>query len=203
MPLLLSKAINDHSAYLVWNIQETNEELQKIFSEDVAPNKLLSKQAEWIVGRILIKQLCKQFDIPFEGVETETTGKPNLKNHKAEISISHSFPMAAAMINTSQPCGIDLERPRHKMIQVRDKFINGSEKKYADDLSKLCAIWCAKEVLYKIHNRRRLSLKDDTSIRFISDEMVIGTINKSNSKGPQSFNIALEEVKGYMLAYNV
>lgn len=203
MPLLLSKQINDHAAYMVWNIQETNEDLQKILDLESPDSKLQSKQAEWIVGRILVKQLCAQFNIDFEGVETAETGKPILKNNKAEISISHSFPMAAAMINLTNPCGIDLERPRHKMIQVREKFMNGSEKKYADDLEKLCAIWCAKEVLFKIYSRKRLSLKDDTSVKFISEEKMIGTIKKTNNGSPKSYEIVLEKVKGYMLAYNV
>lgn len=203
MPLLLSKPINKHSAYVVWNIQETNEELLKLVGEETPKGHHPSKQAEWMVGRILIKQLCAKFDINYEGVETADTGKPLLKNQEAEISISHSFPMAAAMIHLKAPCGIDLERPRHKMIQVRDKFINGTEKSYADDIQKLCAIWCAKEVLFKIYSRKKLSLKDDTFVKFNSDTSLIGTINKSNNRSPVNYNIALEEVKGYYLAYNV
>lgn len=203
MPLLFSKSINTFSAYAVWNIQETNDELKKIFSEEISANHYHpSKLAEWMVGRILIKSLCAQFDIPFEGVISLKTGKPVLKNGLAEISISHSFPMAAAMIHLKEPCGIDLELPRHKLMQVKEKFTNGSEKSYTDDLHQLCVIWCAKEVLYKIHNRKTLSLKDDTSVKILSEERVTGSINKVRSGKTQKFNIAIEEVKDFVLAYN-
>jgi 4'-phosphopantetheinyl transferase len=203
MPLLLSKPINAISAYAVWNIQETNNVLLEMIGEAVPDKYHPSKLAEWIVGRILIQQLCSQFNIKYEGIDIEETGKPLLKGRAAEISISHSFPMAAAMIHLKAPCGIDLERPRHKMLQIREKFINGSEKEYADDIRKLCAIWCAKEVLFKIYSRKKLSLRDDTFVKFNSDFAMTGTINKLNNGSPKSYEIALEEVKGYLLAYNI
>jgi 4'-phosphopantetheinyl transferase len=203
MPLLLSKTINEHSAYAIWNIQETNDELIKIFNDEIPQEKLhQSKLAEWIVGRVLVRSLCAQFGIPFEGVTSLETGKPILKNGGAEISISHSFPMAAAMINLNSPCGIDLELPRHKLIQVRDKFVNGAEKIYLEDVHQLCVLWCAKEVLYKIHNRKALSLKDDTIIKILSSETATGTILKTANGKPMDYPIAIEEVKGFVLAYN-
>ena len=203
MPLLLSKSINAVSAYAVWNIQETNDELKKIFDDTIAvSNYHPSKLAEWMVGRILVKSLCSQFDIPFQGVSSLPTGKPVLNNGAAEISISHSYPMAAAMIHLNAPCGIDLELPRHKLLQVKDKFINGSEKAYTENLKQLCTVWCAKEVLYKIHNRKALSLKDDTSVRMLSAHGVIGAINKAHDGTSENYNIAIEDVKGYLLAYN-
>ncbi len=202
MPLLLSKSINAYSAYAVWNIQETNDVLMSMSADEAPENYHPSKLAEWIVGRILIQRLCSQFNIKYEGIEVEETGKPILKNRQAEISISHSFPMAAAMIHLKHPCGIDLERPRHKLLQIREKFINGSEKAYADDLDKLCAIWCAKEVLFKIYSRKKLSLRDDTSVKFSSDFALVGTINKLTKGYPKSYNIAVEEIKDYLLAYN-
>ena len=203
MPLLLSKRINEFSAYAVWNIQETNDELLKIYNDEISvvnyhPNKL----AEWMVGRILIRSLCAQFDIPYEGVQSLETGKPVLKNGQAEISISHSFPMAAAMIHLKNPCGIDLELPRQKLFQVKDKFTNGSEKAYTDNIQNLCKVWCAKEVLYKIHHRKKLSLKDDTFVKILSDDKMMGTINKAHNGSPVSYEIAIEAVKGYVLAYN-
>jgi 4'-phosphopantetheinyl transferase len=202
MPLLLSKSISDHSAYAVWNIQETNDALSRMLTEVPPAGTRISKAAEWMVGRILVQQLCAQFGIPYEGMDNLETGKPILKNGLAEISISHSFPMAAAMINLKSPCGIDLERPRHKMIQVRDKFVNGSEVRYAEDLQKLCAIWCAKEVLYKIYSRKKLSLKDDTFIKFDSDCDLTGTIHKPTNGSAKDYPIKIEEVKDFILAYS-
>jgi len=201
MPLLLSKPISDHSAYAVWNIQETNEQLLDLIDEPTPADLNPTRLAEWIVGRILIKSLCVQFDLKYQGIEPDESGKPFLIGSDAQISISHSFPMAAAMIHLNHSCGIDLERARQKLIAIQDKFINESEAEHHDNLNKLCAIWCGKEVLYKIYGRRKLSMKDETSIQFESDTVMTGLIHKEGAEG--QYRIHYEAVKDYYLAYSL
>ncbi|MEQ8474548.1 MAG: 4'-phosphopantetheinyl transferase superfamily protein [Marinoscillum sp.] len=201
MPLLLSKPISPYSAYAVWNIQETNQVLLNMIDEPIPEGLNPTRQAEWIVGRILIKNLCGFFELKYRGIEVLHTGKPSLLGNEAEISISHSFPMAAAMIHLKDFCGIDLERTRDKLIKIEDKFINESESQYRGDLAKLCAIWCGKEVLYKIYGRRKLSMKDDTSIVFESDSVMTGLIHKDNLD--QRYSIHFEPVKDFYLAYSL
>lgn len=201
MPLLLSKRISAYSAYAVWNIQETNQVLFGLTNEEIPEGLNPTRTAEWIVGRILVQNLCALFGIKYRGIEPKDTGKPTLTGSMAEISISHSFPMAAAMIHLNSPCGIDLERARHKLILTQDKYINQAEIQYRDNLSKLCAIWCGKEVLYKIHGRRQLSMKDETTIEFETDHVMNGKIHKDNLE--QHFRIHYEAVKDFFLAYNI
>lgn len=159
------------------------------------------RQAEWIVGRILIKSLCEIMGLEYKGVGIRDTGKPYLLGHNFEISISHSFPMAVAMIDMEKPCGIDLERPRDKMIRVQDKFLHKSEQKYKDDLQKLATIWCAKEVVYKIHGRKYLSLKDEIKVTIKDDHTIIGEILRPEEK--EKFKIHYEWVWDYVLGYSV
>lgn len=201
MPLLLSKPINPYSAYAVWNIQETNQTLLGLLTEPHPEGLHLTRLSEWIIGRILVRSLCALFDLRYEGIESHETGKPFLKGLKAEISISHSFPMAAAMIHLNKPCGIDLERKRQKLVIIRHKFINEREHAYRNDLDKLCAIWCGKEVLYKIYGRKKLSLKDETTIKFESDSVLIGLIHKGQTE--KQYRIHYEQVKDYFLAYSL
>lgn len=174
-------------------MDRVNEEIPKGYSD--------VRQAEWMIGRILIQSLCSLFDIKYRGVLVDETGKPFLKGSSAHISISHSFPMAAAMINLHSPCGIDLERKREKLITIQDKFVNQDEVFALNDLDKLCAIWCGKEVLYKIYGRRQLSMKDDTTISFDSDQLMIGVIHKE--QGDIRYMIKFEPVKDFYLAYNI
>lgn len=200
MPLLLSKQIHNNAAYAVWHIQESFSDLPYL-SPDSFPTKLHPiKQAEWIVGRILIKQLCETFDLDYHGVEKYDTGKPFLKGHKVEISISHSFPMVAAMLHLKRSCGIDIEQPREKIQAVQNKFLNSTEKKYQDNLKKICAVWCAKEVVYKIYGRRHLSLKDDIEIQILNDKVMHGKIIRPSDQ--EKFEIRYEWVKDYLLAYS-
>lgn len=199
MPLLLSKKIDEHSAYAVWNIQETFLELPYLSPEPFPAELNPVRQAEWIVGRILVKSLCDSFDIEYKGISKQENGKPYLENSYAHISISHSFPIAAAMIHLKKPCGIDMERPREKLKLVRKKFLHESEMQYKDDLNKLCTIWGAKEVIYKIFGRRFLSLKDEISVEFVSDNLLKGEILKDGHE--DTHEIQYEWVKEYLLAF--
>lgn len=201
MPLLLSKPISPYSAYAVWNIQETNQVLLGLIKEDVPEGLNPTRLAEWIVGRILIQNLCAQFALKYRGLTPNESGKPFLIGSTAEISISHSFPMAAAMIHLHNPCGIDLERARNKLINIQDKFINEREIEYRDNLQKLCAIWCGKEVLYKIYGRRKLSMRDETFIEFETDSVMNGIIQKDQIE--LHYRIHYEAVRDYFLAYSL
>jgi 4'-phosphopantetheinyl transferase len=200
MPLLLTKAINPHSAYAVWRISETTPHLKTLVKEDV-PDMIASKQAEWIVTRILISYLCSVFELPYEGTVSTPEGKPILVNTHAQISITHSYPYAAAMLSRQMPCGIDLEIPRQKMVHVKDKFLHASEIDVAgSDIEKLCKIWAAKEVMYKIHGRKALSLRDDLKVVFNGDLDMTGYYLNGVSQHP--VRIKLEKVANYILAYN-
>ncbi len=201
MPLLLSKPINQDSAYAVWNIQETYETIQRLIDEPIPDNLNPKRLAEWIIGRVLIRNLCATLEVPYKGIEISETGKPFLAESKIHISITHSFPMAAAMIHRTKSCGIDLERPRHKLFSIKDKFINGKEKKYVDDLYNLCAVWCGKEVLYKIYGRKMLSLKDNTTIEIKTPKLLTGYIHKEDFKA--TYQIHYEPIKDYYLAYSL
>ena len=199
MPLLLDKQIDDVSAYAVWNIQETFLELPYLSPEAFPAQLNPVRQAEWIVGRILVQRLCEKFDIKYQGIGKEETGKPFLEGNPAHISISHSFPIACAMIHLEKPCGIDMERPRKKHYDVKEKYLNQSEIEHSEDLNKLCAIWCAKEVIYKIFGRRFLSFKDEIQVSFETDHLMKGEILKREHQ--DTHLIQYGWVKEYLLAY--
>jgi 4'-phosphopantetheinyl transferase len=201
VPLLLSKPISPYSSYAVWNIKETNAQLIDLhnnsYPKDLHPTKL----AEWLVTQILLQNVCQQFNIAYRGIKKNDAGKPFLIDSTAQISISHSFPMASVMINQHKVCGVDLERQRSALLKIQHKFLHKEEFQYIDDINKLCAIWCAKEVLYKIHGRKQLSLKDDLKVIFISENRLTGYILKGEFE--QSFIIHYEPLKDFFLAYSI
>lgn len=199
MPLLLNKKIDEHSAYAVWNIQETFLELPYLSPEPFPVDLNPVRQAEWIVGRVLVKSLCDTFGIEYKGISKHDKGKPYLNDSYAHISISHSFPIAAAMIHLKKPCGIDMEQPREKHKFVQDKYLHKSESQYKDDLNMLCTIWGAKEVVYKIFGRKFLSLKDEIKVTFKSEDLIIGEVLKKGYE--DTHEIHYEWVKEYLLAY--
>lgn len=198
MPLLLSKKIDEFSAYAVWNIQEELTELPKIACDKIPPNLNPIKEAEWIVSRVLAREVCNIFEIPFKGVGKEPTGKPFLIGSDVNISISHSFPIAGVMIHLNQSCGIDLELPREKLTTVQNKYLHPSEFESKDNLEELCKIWSSKEVIYKIFNKRNLSFKKDVQI-LLEENKGIGNILRKDEE--TSFEIHYEWVKNYLIAY--
>lgn len=199
MPLLLNKQIDEHSAYAVWNIQETFLDLPYLSPEPFPAELNPVRQAEWIVGRMLVKSLSEKFSIPYKGVGKHANGKPFLLDSQAHISISHSFPIAAAMIHLEKPCGIDMEQPREKLVTVQAKYLHASETQFKGQLEKLCAIWCAKEVIYKIFGRKFLSLKDEIKVTFQTEDIMTGEILKAGYE--DTHEIHYEWVKEYLLAY--
>ena len=199
MPILLSKKINEHSAYAIWHITETEEQLLQLISE-TPPNGVPDKRSEWIVTRILVQYLCQSFKLTYEGVSRLPSGKPTLNNSKAEISISHSFPLAGALINLNESCGIDIEWPREKLIKVQSKYLNERENEYAGNEELLCKVWACKEVLFKVHGRKNLSLKNEIDIQLTGDNKAVGKITKPDFQ--QDYKIGLEPIFNYWIAYN-
>ena len=69
------------------------------------------------------------------------------------------------------------------------------------DLTNLCKIWAAKEVLYKIHGRKQLSLRDDIRTTFKSEELL--EVCNVKEKGRTTVKVRVEELNEYILAYNI
>ncbi|MFY0688881.1 MAG: hypothetical protein JXQ90_17050 [Cyclobacteriaceae bacterium] len=199
MPFLLSKRISESSAYAIWNITETKDELEQLVSEtpnSTHPNKI----SEWIVTRILVRHLTEQFGIKYQGITKTESGKPLLNGSKAEISITHSFPLAAAIINLHAPTGIDLEWPRSKLIDVQHKFLHTSELAHKNDINALCKIWMCKEVLFKIYGRKSLSFKDEIQVDLRNNKATGLLIKHSDNR---TYDLRIEEVYyNHLLAYS-
>ena len=50
------------------------------------------------------------------------------------------------------------ERPREKLLRIRDRFLNNDEAATVGaDLDLLCRYWAGKEVLYKIYGRKNVT----------------------------------------------
>lgn len=198
MPLLLSKKIDDRAAYAVWKISETNEQLRRMTKERAPDGYHPIKQAEWMATRILIENLCSRFDLEYQGIVKDENGKPFLKAHTAQISISHSYPIASAMIHRLAPCGIDVEWPRQKMARIQHKFLNQEEQEYLNDTRALCIIWAAKEAIYKRHGKKYLSFKDNIIVK-IDDKNILGwtLVDGVRAEVPLFY----EQVKQYLLVY--
>lgn len=98
-------------------------------------------------------------------------GKPILLNSDHFISISNHKNLIAVMISKFL-CGIDVESQNRNLTKIQHKFINHQDFTTLNKKNDLTKIWCAKEVLYKIHGLPIINFKKHLRILKNNNEMV-------------------------------
>jgi 4'-phosphopantetheinyl transferase len=154
--------------WALWNIKENESWLQKEIAfpdntHDTINNPY--KKLEYLTGRLLIKHLLSKWNLPYQGLTKDEFGKPFLVNHNIHISLSHSYPYVAAVLDKNQTVGIDLEQPKDKLLKIAPRVLNATELQDAShDITKHCIYWCAKEALIKIYGKKDLILSKNLAI---------------------------------------
>ena len=180
MPLVHSEKIEENSTLLLWSLTESEPELRKSLGsaynfKDLESISHPQKIREWLASRLLIKTLAEQTGRFYEGTHKDKHGKAFLVNNDSHISITHTADYVAAVINPLTPVGIDMEKMSEKLQRTSRKFLSESEQTHAgDDLSALCIYWCAKEAIYKLYGKKKISFKESIFIeRFSSGAIQI------------------------------
>ena len=211
MPLDKIEQINPSRLVGIWHITENLDQLHQLIllsesqHEEMNLYKVNNKKLEWISARILIKLIAAQLGINFEGIVKDEHGKPSLKNSNCEISLSHSYPYVAAIIDKTDDVGIDIEQPKEKLKKIAHRFLAQAELNFTkDNTIMLCKAWCAKETLYKIYGKRGLIFSenlllepyDQTHSGIITGNIIV---NGSAKKHKLEYKVT----EDYVLTYNV
>jgi len=199
MPIVNIKHISDHVTYGIWKIEENINFLRRkaylSSYEQIEYKKIqnIKRKKEWLSARITMLSICEALDIKYKGTYKDENKKPHLIGVPWHISISHSFPYAAALINTSGPCGIDIEMAKPSLFHVSRRFLNEEElKQIPRSPMHLCSAWAAKEVLFKIYGRKNLSFKNNLLL----------SPYELKQEGQIQGHIKLEmETGGYLMSY--
>jgi 4'-phosphopantetheinyl transferase len=156
--------IEKDRAWALWRIAEDESVLARyVPSTESVPDNLThpSKRIEWFAGRALLSELYSSLSLTFNGITKNDHGKPFPTGYEHHISLSHSFPFVAALIDKHGPVGIDLEQPKMKLFRVAHRIFHRDELKDAgNDLIKHCVYWCAKEALIKVYGKKDLTLAE-------------------------------------------
>jgi phosphopantetheinyl transferase len=206
MPLALYRNINHRSAFAIWQITEDPETLLADLPENDRRVKLAQHskgRGEYAASRILAGILCEKNDLTYNGIEKDDCNKPYLIGTNIHISLSHSYPFAAAMIHLDEACGIDIERPQEKIRRIAHKFMNTAEENWTGiNLDDLTTIWSAKETLYKIHGRKKLVFKEQMTILPTGSEAkrsLIGLVRSENSE--KKYNLGIERIEDFIITF--
>jgi 4'-phosphopantetheinyl transferase EntD len=162
MALVLDIQPYENTRLGVWRIDEpagfffSNLKLS-IAEQSLLTTLLPAKKLEWLASRYVLDQIMDHPD----RVDTNVlpSGKPILIGRDEEISLSHTDNHVAAMIGKTS-VGIDIQRCKHKILQVEHKFASAAESALIDrsqPVLHLHILWGAKEALYKIYSKKQLN----------------------------------------------
>lgn len=159
---------NANQIWGLWKITEDESVLRNNLISDEEVSATITnqrKRQEWLAGRLLTQELTRQLELPYIGLVKDEYGKPSLKDLSHKLSLSHSYPYVAVIIDADKEAGIDLEQPKEKLFRVAARVLNQTELKDAgDDMVKHCVYWCAKEALIKVYGKKDLTLAENLEI---------------------------------------
>lgn len=148
----------------------------------------------------LVKSLCGA------GAEIlyEKTGKPFLKGGP-DISITHSHDYLAVIFCKNGPVGIDIEKVRDKIINIRRKFMSAQELQQVSDssLEEHTVYWCAKEALYKAAGIEGLIFAEQMHIQPFAFSEKGGEIRAllKHNNSEKKYNLQYRVLNGHILVY--
>ncbi len=164
---LLYKTYVDGDCILgCWKIEETTEELEEqlhLSEEEIQrliSFKTCKRKKEWLSVRALLKELCNA-----NARICYLNNKPFLEDRTREISISHSNELTCMIMSKTKKVGIDIEYISDKIERIQHRFINEKENINIRDQKEqkilLYLHWSAKEAIYKIHGKKKISFKEN------------------------------------------
>ena len=165
----LAKIVSEEDrTWGLWRIGESESSL----AQQVAPWEIVSdtitnenKRLEFLAGRVLVKEIFASMSLNFQGITKDQYGKPFPKGNDCHLSLSHSYPYVAALVDRNGPVGIDLEQPKDKLLRIAHRILHVEELENAgEDIVKHTVYWCAKETLVKLHGQKNLTFAENLII---------------------------------------
>ena len=209
MALAYRRQLDDKTAFAVWKIEESAEELysrlqlneeEKAYVENLNNGK---RNLHWLSTRVLLREMLNTNG--YIDCRGDEHGKPYLVNFPHQISLSHSFDYAAVMVSEDKPVGIDIELVKEKIERIADKFLSAEEQSFIDTshrIEHLYICWCAKEAVYKLQGKRNVSFKDHIKLNPFpySAEGSFGARLEAEQLC-KTFEVNYERFNDYMIGY--
>ena len=207
MPIAFEETISQGLTFLIWKIEESEEELlenlhlDEVEFQDFDSLKVSTRRLEWLGARNALKVLLKEYGQFFH--YKDEFGKPHLRDSSIGVSMSHAKGYGGAVINLAGPVGLDIEWVRPQISKIAKKFTNEPEANWANgDETKLTQIWAAKEALYKLHGRTQLAFAEQLLLN-IKDQSIplLGDILENGKRDQFSLNFGNWKGLQFCLAY--
>lgn len=212
MGLVYLRELDADSKFAIWKIEETADELLSFLQlNDVESHTLKTlnkgkRTLHWLATRVLLRQLLQTEE--YIQCVPDPNGKPYLPDYPLQISLTHSFDYAGAMLSNRGACGIDLELVKDKIERIREKFLRPEELAFIpatlNRIEQLYACWCAKEAVYKLQGNKGTSFYHNmTILPFEYTPQGVMQVRLDAHGTSQLFDVYYERFNDYMLGYVV
>jgi 4'-phosphopantetheinyl transferase len=162
-------------AWALWQITEDEKSLSlEVDGIEKVSDTLTNsqKRLEWLAGRVATREVMRSLHLPFHGITKDEFGKPFPKMSDFQLSLSHSFPYVAVLMDKNTSVGIDLEQPKEKLLRIATRIHHENElRDLGTDIVKHCIYWCAKESMIKLYGKKDL---------IFAEHMFIQPFNRKN-----------------------
>ncbi|MEZ0540063.1 4'-phosphopantetheinyl transferase family protein [Fibrella arboris] len=119
------------------------------------------QRLEWLACRLALKTMVEASGHLYAGLWKDEYGKPHLRGLSGHISLSHTPGWATAVWHQTRPVGLDIEPIRDQFTRVVPRVLSAAEIADANGQpDRLAVYWCAKEALYKLYGKRKLTFRD-------------------------------------------
>ena len=199
MPFLKDFIINEDTKIKLWELSLG--ELDYYELDEYDSNLINSKKNKLAKEQFLAVRKTLKLENPIYKIRYDKSGRPSI-NSDLNISISHSNFMAAVVISSISKTGIDIELKDTKIVNIKDKFLNESEKlnaKCETNIEYLTKIWTAKESIYKALGVKGISFSDNIIIKKLSNNR--GQGHYINGKENDKFDLIFFTIDDYILCY--
>ena len=137
MPFLKDFIINQKTKIKLWKVNQGELDYQGLDDHDT--NLIKFKKNDLAREQFLAVRKTVELENPNFKIRYDKSGRPSI-NSDLNISISHSNFMAAVVFSSTSKTGIDIELKEAKIVNIKDKFLNESEKlntEYETDINYL------------------------------------------------------------------
>ena len=201
MPFLKNIIIDDQTKIKIWKVisgelssKELNNDEKKLFK--LKKSNILREQ--FLATRKMLALENSDYIITYD-----LGGKPSL-NSEFNISISHSYEIAALVLSDNRKIGLDVQLKESKILNIKNKFLNKFEKlNIGSDpsINILTMIWTSKESIYKAIGLKGISLSKNIKIDKVIEKDKTGKGYYINGTEKVKFDLKFFYIDEYIICY--
>ena len=201
MPFLKEFIINEKTKIKLWKVITGELNPEELNNDDKELLKL--KKSNILREQFLATRKVLALENTDYKITYDINGKPSL-NTNSNISISHSYEIAAIAISDNSKIGLDIQLNGNKIFNIQHKFLNPSEKLNIGEnpsLIILTMIWTSKESIYKAIGLKGTSLSNNIIIDKVVEKDKTGIGYYINGTEKVKFDLKFFYVDEYTICY--